>query len=199
MEPALPSPKMPIRWLAAANVVWLLAGVLAYATSVSLVVGTALALVPTLPGLLELRRNPVDAARSQWVDRAMSFAIAGWAMLAVMILLPYIASENGLSLWASRGFASLGIATASVAMLLWNAAAYMGLAAANDLKAIRLYAGFHVALLAVALFYAASEMDTTTILLRGQEIVMPDLKMAAGIAAAPSVLWALVFWRIQQD
>ncbi len=187
-------PPTPIRWLAASNVLWLLAGVLAYATSISLVVGTAIALVPALPGLLEMKRSLPDERGRRWMDRAVSFAIAGWAILAVMIIIPYIASEEGLSLWSSRGFSGLGIASASIAMLLWNAAAFQGLT--GDTVSTRMYVGFHVALFAVALyFFTQSDLATTTFLLRGQEITMADPRLSAGIAAAPGLLWALVMWR----
>ncbi len=189
-------PPTPIRWLTASNVLWLLAGVVAYMTSISLVVGTAIALVPALPGLMEAKRATRDPQRLAWLDRAFSFAIAGWAIMAVMIIIPYIASEDGISLWTSRSFAGLGIAAASISMLLWNGAAFQALAEGDEIRSVRLYAAFHAVLLVVALvFFTQSDMGTATFILRGQEITMPDPKMTAGIAAAPGLLWALVMWR----
>ncbi len=188
----------PTRWLAASNVTWLLAGVLAYATSISIVVGTALALVPAMPGLWALRAAALDDRPQTWLDRALSFAIAGWAMLAALVIIPYVASEEGLSLWTSRGFAGLGVAVASLAMLSWNFAVFRALS--PDVRSAQMYGAFHVALLGVALYtFTQSDFDTTTFILRGQEITMPDPQLTAGIVAAPGLLWALVMWRVRPE
>ncbi len=197
VESATDPPPTPIRYLVAANAAWLAGGVLATTTTISFTLVTAIALLVATPGIVDLRRTMRDEQCRRWVDRAMTFTIGTWATLAMMIVIPYVASEQGASLWASNWFTTIGIVVASLGMLGWNAAAFQGLAAWDDVRSARLYAGFHLLALALALWF--DEPGSATIALRGETYQMVDTGIGAGLAAVPGLLWAVVMWRSRPE
>ncbi len=190
MDPPAP----PVRWLVAANLSWLVAGAVAYSTSARFSVLTAIAVVVALPGLMRLRHDLQDPQCRKWLDVAFSCAVGTWAVLAMMVAIPYVASEGGHSLWSSPAYAALGLAVSSIGTLAWNAAAFQGLASWDDVRSARLYAGFHLLVLAAALFYSR-QADTVEVMLRGDVITMVDLTIAPALASVAGLVWAVALWR----
>lgn len=188
---AMEAPR-PHVWLAATNGIWLLGGLLAYLTRASLVLGTAVAIVAALPALLELRRT----AANVWFDRALAAALGTWAVMAVLIVTPYMATEEGISLWTSRGYAATGLAAASIGMLLWNLSTFNALDA--DKRTGLLYAAFHVILLGVAMYLVATgDGGSHDIMLRGDTYAVVDLRLAPALASLAALPWAGAFLRVR--
>ena len=187
-------PQGPTRWLIISNVAWLLAGLLAYATRTGLAIGTAIALVAALPGLWQARAA-AEGQERMWLDRGASYAAGAWAVLAILIVLPYITLEEGGSLWSSMGYHVLLLVVASGGMLAWNATAFQGLAPSDDVRGVRRWAAFHVFVLAGAVWLAAREATTHAVIVRGMETAMLDLHVAPLLAVVPGLVWALAFAR----
>lgn len=182
-------------WLIAANGLWLLGGVLAYFTHVSLAIVTAVAAAPAVIGLLEARA--VRSGRAEvWADRALSYAVGTWVVMGMAVLVPYVATEQGLSLWASRGFAGTTTLLASAGVLAWNVAAVHAVADRRDREALRSFAAFHLLAIGAAAYYLWAGDGTTAMLeLRGDEIAAVDLEAVPLLAAMPGMLWAIVHLR----
>lgn len=172
------------RWLLAANALFVAGGVLAYFTSIGLDIIVALSLVAAMAGLWRTRSSNV------WIDRAASAAAGAWAVLAVLILIPYITVEEGVSLWSLRGYAALGIATASLGMLAWNICALR--AQPGGAARWQRPAAIHGVLVLAALWYAlGSDGSSITYMVRGFEVTSYDLQMAPALAAIPGISWML--------
>ncbi len=173
----------PLQWLALGNAIWFLGGALAYYTSVSAMLGTVVALVVMLPGLRD--------QEGVWADRALSAAIGTWALCAMLIVIPYAATENGVSLWELKSYAVTGLVIASLGMGLTNLCAA---AAAGLTTKLRIYLAGHVLLLAGALYWASQETATSMLSMRGDVIAAIDLALAPATITAAGVMWALVFY-----
>ncbi|MGB1586804.1 MAG: hypothetical protein ACPHID_07155 [Thermoplasmatota archaeon] len=171
-----------LQWLVAANAIFVVGGLIAYATSINLALITAFALVAALGGLWHMREGPLAAG----ADVGRSFAAGGWAVLAILIILPYITVLDGRSLWSSDAYAALTVAAAGAAMAGWNAALL------RNHPQMRTYLGFH-ALMIVAAFILALRGDGTSIIVEfgGDMIAVRDLRLAPALVAAPSLSWAL--------
>lgn len=169
-------------WLVAANAIFVAGGLVAYATSINLALLGAFALVAALAGLWRIRDGPLAAG----ADVGRSFAAGGWAVLAILIILPYITVIDGQSLWSSDAYAALTVAAAGGAMAGWNAAVL------RDHPQARTYLIFHV-LLIVAAFILALRGDGSTFMMdfSGDTLAVRDLQLAPALVAAPSLSWAL--------
>ena len=182
-------------WLIGANVLFVAGGLAAYTTDLSLALVAAFALVAAVAGLWRLKEQPGPFQAG--ADLGASFAAGSWAVVAVLVLLPYITVEEGRSLWSSSAYAGLGVAVASLGMLGWNAATMWSLP--DERRNVRTYALFHAVLVVVA-FGLVLRGDGTMVALglRGVELMAHDLQLAPALAAAPSLSWALGFWRERQ-
>lgn len=187
-------PASPVQWLIAANAAWLLAGILAYYTALRFTVLTAIAVLVAVPGLAQLRSQSTDEQARKWIDVAYSGAIGTWAVLAMLVAIPYVASEGGASLWSSASYARLGLVVASLGMALWNWAALQALAPEAESRSLRLYAAFHGVLLVAGLF-VSRQVQTVPATLRGETIDMVDLSLAPALAAVAGLVWAVSLWR----
>lgn len=169
----------------ASNGIFVLGGLLAYQTSIGLDIVVAVALVAAMAGLWPAR------AQNIWMDRAASVAAGFWAAIAMLILIPYITVEEGVSLWSLRAYSTLSIVVASAGMLAWNAAAAMAQQDAG--KTVRSLAAFHLGALLVAAWLAlGSDGQSVTYVVRGFEIPSHDLRLAPALAAVPGVAWLIV-------
>lgn len=183
-----------IQWLAAADALWLIGGIVAYVSSVSLLIMTAIALVPALPGLMALR-DKADGDHKVWFDRAMTFAAGTFGLIAMLILIPYATSEAGTSLWATREYIMLGFVVSSTGMLGWNVAALHGLDAGKD---VRMHIGLHAALILASVWFALNGVvGSRDVMLRGETFTVLDMDLAPALAAVPGLMWAGVFWQRQ--
>lgn len=189
---------LPVLWLVAANLVWLAAGVLAYATRLPMLVGAALAAAVATPGLWALRRDATGEEARLWADRGFSYAVGTWTVLLVVVLLPLITFEEGGNLWGRRGYWAITLVVASVGFLLLDTSAFRALAGPETVGAVRSYALFHAALLVVAL-WALWSMDhaLVDVTVAGEALRAFDLRMAPALAAVPGLTWALAFWRLR--
>lgn len=180
-----------LEWLVAANAIFVLGGLVAYATSLNLAIVTAFALVAAMAGLWRMKQQ--EGPLQQGADVGASFAAGGWAVVAILVLLPYITADQGNGLWTSKAYAGLTVAVASLAMLGWNAAVLHGFPEAR--RNVRSFAGFH-ALLIVAAFVLALRGDSTTMtfMMDGIERTAIDLRLAPALAAAPGLSWAMGLW-----
>lgn len=190
MDPPAPA----VRWLVGANIAWLAAGALAYYTAARFSVLTAIAILVALPGLMRLRTELQDPQCRRWLDISFSCAVGTWAILAMMVVIPYVASEGGNSLWSSNAYATLGLAVSSLGALAWNATAFQGLAAWDDVRSARLYSIFHLVVLAGALFYSR-DARVVEVMLRGEVFQMVDLAVAPALASVAGIVWAVALWR----
>ncbi len=189
-------PPVSVRWLVAANVVWLAAGLLAYWTTMPMMLGAALAAAVALPGLLILRASGDDLTRL-WMDRAVSASVGTLVLLLVLAALPLMTLEDGGELWTTRGYWVLTLLVANGGFLLMNAAALLGAGAKDAKTDVRTYTIFHVGLLVVALYFLLQVDDAMTVYSIGsREMAAFDLRMAPVLAAVPGVTWALGFWRL---
>lgn len=174
----------PVRWLIASNLLWVAGGVLAYYTPMTLVVGTAIAVVPAFAAF--------RAGSGVWNDRGTTYSVGTWAVMAMWVAIPYVASENGVSLWSEKGYVVLGMFLATFGMLLVNIAAWQ---VAEGVRGTR-FAAFHGAVALVAAWIGGTTApQLRPIMLRGHEILAPDLVLAPAIAAAPGIMWVLLLWR----
>lgn len=180
-----------LTWLVAANAIFVLGGLVAYSTSLSLPIVAAFALVAAVAGLWRLKDQP--GPFQQGADLGASIAAGAWAVVAVLVLLPYITVEEGRSLWASAPYAGLSIAVASLGMLGWNAAVLASVPSGR--RQVRTFVIFHAALVVVA-FALVLRGDGTLvpITLRGFELTAHDLQLAPALAAAPGLSWAMGLW-----
>lgn len=189
---------VPVRWLVAANAVWLLAGLAAYATRLPMLVGAALAAAVSVPGLRALRRD-ADGEQRLWADRGLSFAAGTWAVLLVVVLLPLITLEEGgpeANLWSGKGYWAVTLVVASVGMLLADACAFLALRGERD--TVRTYGLFHAVLLLAALWVLwTQEHVVATVTVAGEALRAYDLRLAPALAAVPGLTWALAFWRMR--
>ncbi len=186
-----------MRWLVAANIVWLAAGILAYATRIPMMVGAAFAAAVALPGLLALRDSGAATSRL-WIDRSISACIGTWTLLVVLMVLPLMTLEDGGDLWATRGYWVMTLVVANGGFLLMNATAFLAAGAQGGAKEVRTYAVFHLGLLVLALYFLLTVDNARMVFeLGSRDMTAFDLRMAPALAAIPGVTWMLGFWRLR--
>ncbi len=191
-------PEGPIRWLLAAQALFVAGGVIAYVTPTSFALWTAIALVAGLAGVWQARPT-LEGQAATWMDRSASAAAGAWAILAVLIIMPYIALDSDISLWADLGYQALLFSIACLGMMLWSAAAFQAMAQWDDVRSVRTYAAFHVVCWAIGLALLWNGDGTTTqFLARGQEVDAMDLALVPMVGAVPGLVWLLGMLRLDQ-
>ncbi len=191
-----------LMWVVATDVLFLVAGIAAFETRLSLPVAAVLAQTVAIPALLDLRRSSAEegvALSGVWADRAVSFLMGSLAVSACLVVVPYVTLTEDGGLWGVRAFVYLGLVAAAGGLALWNLAVVATVMGRNPMQRTWLVeVGALVVLLWAAWTFLAAEADSTYDLqVRGMEVPTIDVAWSALVVGLAGLYWGASVWRVR--